>query len=359
MKQKKYWILISVLAIIAVAINLFSANHAWVEHYYSRGAYPFIAVILRFLFGWLPVSLGDILYAAAAIWMVVKLVKIIRAIYKKQLFPRGYETTIQSVLIKIFSIYILFNLLWGINYNRVGIASQLGLATEKYSVDELKNLNALLLQKVNASSNLLLINGGKVLAGRQIFSGSKQAYKNISLRYGFLNYEPPSLKISLWSWLGNYLGFLGYYNPFTGEGQVNTSGPKFLQPYTYCHEIAHQVGYAKENEANFVGYLAAMASKEEAFHYSAYLDLFLYANGNLFSADSTAAKTFRTNLLPAVKADLKEWRQFSLRYKNPVEPLIRWMYGIYLENNQQPSGMLSYDEVTGLLIAYHKKYGGL
>lgn len=359
MKQKKYWILILALATIVLAINLFSADPTRVEHYYSRGAYPLIAVFLRYIFGWLPFSLGDILYAAVAIWLMIKLVKIIIAIFKRQLFPKGYVAAIQSVLVKIFTIYIFFNLLWGINYNRAGIASQLGLATEKYSVDELKILNALLLQKVNTSSTLLLLNGDRVLPKSQIFSVSKQAYQNVTLRYGFLKYQPPSVKISLWGWLGNYLGFLGYYNPFTGEGQVNTSGPKFLQPYTYCHEIAHQVGYAKENEANFVGYLAAIAAKEEAFHYSAYLDLFLYANGNLFSADSSAAITFRKNLLPAVKNDLKELRQFSLRYKNPVEPLIRWLYGIYLKNNQQPSGMLSYDEVTGLLIAYHKKYGEL
>jgi hypothetical protein len=35
------------------------------------------------------------------------------------------------------------------------------------------------------------------------------------------------------------------------------------------------------------------------------------------------------------------------------------MYGKYLQNNQQPSGILSYDEVTGLLIAYYKKNGTL
>jgi len=163
----------------------------------------------------------------------------------------------------------------------------------------------------------------------------------------------------MWGWLGNYLGYMGYYNPFTGEGQVNTTIPLFLQPFTTCHEIAHQLGYAKENEANFVGYLAAISSKDEFFHYSVYLDLFLYANRNLYHSDSAAANTFTKQLLPAVKNDLIVWRKFNQRHKNPVEPVIRWMYGKYLENNQQPSGMLSYDEVNGFLIAYYKKYGKL
>lgn len=197
------------------------------------------------------------------------------------------------------------------------------------------------------------------MSSKEIFNQSVKTYEDVNKQYPFLDYHPSSIKISLWGWLGNYTGYMGYYNPFTGEGQVNTTVPKFLQPFINCHEIAHQIGYAKENEANFVGYLAAVYSNDAYFHYSTYLDLFLYANNNLFETDSMAAKAFSKGLLPAVRKDLKEWRQFNARHKNPVEPVIRWVYGKYLENNQQPSGMLSYDEVTGLLIAYYKKYGKL
>ena len=179
------------------------------------------------------------------------------------------------------------------------------------------------------------------------------------LKYPFLKYNPPSIKSSLWGWLGNYVGFLGYYNPFTGEGQVNTTVPSFVQPFTNCHEIAHQLGYAKESEANFVGYLAASNSKDPDFQYSAYLELFIYANSNLFYTDSLAAKEFGKKLLPAVKSDLKNLRQFYKRHRNPVEPIVRWVYGVYLQNNQQPSGILSYEEVTSFVIAYYKKFGKL
>ena len=156
---------------------------------------------------------------------------------------------------------------------------------------------------------------------------------------------------------GNYFGFTGYYNPFTGEAQLNTLVPKFILPFTTSHEIAHQLGYAKEEEANFVGYLAATASTDTLFHYSTYLDLFVYANRQLFFVDSVAAKDFTTQLLPEVKSDIKEWREFLRRHKNPLEPVIRWAYGNYLRANQQPKGMTSYDEVIADLIAFYKKYG--
>jgi hypothetical protein len=73
--------------------------------------------------------------------------------------------------------------------------------------------------------------------------------------------------------------------------------------------------------------------------------------------DSVAAKNYREQLIPDVKTDLREWKEFNKKYRNPVEPVFRWIYGKYLERNQQPQGVLSYDEVTGFLIAYYKKYG--
>ncbi|MEO7765861.1 MAG: DUF3810 domain-containing protein [Ferruginibacter sp.] len=359
MKLRKDWILIGILTVFTILIHLFSSDSLRVEVYYSTWMYPYITIFLKYLLGWLPFSLGDILYGMVALWLLIKVVKMVRSMFTRKIFRTAFVPGIQRVLIIMLTIYIVFNSLWGINYNRKGIATQLGLSMDKYSLEELKSLNSVLVEKVNASNTLLLQNPEKVNTPEVIFRRSMDAYDVLNQQYSFLNYRPASLKKSLWGWLGNYLGFMGYYNPFTGEGQVNTTIPKFLQPYTTCHEIAHQLGYAKENEANFVGYLAAAASKDESFHYSVYLDLFLYANRNLYETDSGAAKLYTKQLLAPVKQDLKNWWLFNKRHKNPIEPVIRWIYGKYLENNQQPSGVLSYDEVTGFLIAYYKKFGHL
>jgi hypothetical protein len=203
-----------------------------------------------------------------------------------------------------------------------------------------------------------LINGHTVYpSSKKLFAAVQENFTAIDSIYPFLQYDHRSLKTSLWGWLGNYVGFTGYYNPFTGEAQVNTTVPKFLQPFTASHEVAHQLGYAKEMEANFVGFLAASASRDTLFRYSVYLDLFLYSNRNLRQIDSASAQYYSKQLLPAIKNDIQEWRTFNRRHKNPVEPVIRWMYGKYLESNQQPQGVWSYDEVTSFLIAYYKKFG--
>ncbi len=59
--------LLIVLLIIAFAIKVFSLNEEWVETYYTYGIYPSISSFLRILFGWIPISMGDILYTIAAV----------------------------------------------------------------------------------------------------------------------------------------------------------------------------------------------------------------------------------------------------------------------------------------------------
>ncbi|MBX2935422.1 MAG: DUF3810 domain-containing protein [Ferruginibacter sp.] len=378
MKGKKSLFFTLVLLLIAVLIHIYSGNPLRVENQYSSTFYPAISRGLRYIFGWLPFSVGDILYGAVIFWFAWKIAARLKAVFKsKRIYPNnnfGKDVEVATSddvkkrypkltgrLLKIARvlvvIYILFNLLWGINYNRTGIAAQIGLQMEKYNREDLILINGLLVEKVNASKAVLINQQLKYPSNKELFGKVVDAYKQAEKVYPFLKYSPVSLKPSVWSWFGNYIGFTGYYNPFTGEAQVNTHVPKFLQPFTSCHEVAHQLGYAKEMEANFVGYLSATASADTLLHYSTYLDLFMYSNQNLFETDSLAAKTFRKQLSPAVIDDINEWRLFNLNHRSIAEPVFRWVYGAYLKQNQQPQGVLSYDEVTGFIIAYYKKFG--
>jgi hypothetical protein len=357
MKIKRPLLFTLVLVILAVLIHIFSLDPSLVDSLYSNKIYPYIGRALRFLLGWLPFSFGDIIYGGVVLWLIIKLVKAIRAVFKKQVTVQRFFGGLRYAFNFLLIVYISFNLLWGLNYNQPGIAGKLGMRMKKYSTDDLKQMNGLLVAKVNESKQVMVRSQMSYPSKQELFRRVTKAYEHVQTVYPFLEYRPVSLKPSLWSWLGNYMGFTGYYNPFTGEAQVNTLVPKFLQPFTTSHEVAHQLGYAKEMEANFVGYLAAAASNDTLLHYSVYLDLFMYSNRNLFETDSVASKEFRKQLIPEVHDDLKEWRKFYLRYSNPIEPVWRWVYGVYLQRNQQPQGVLSYDEVTGFLIAYYKKTG--
>ena len=348
------------LACLAAGIRLYAFLPAKVELFYSTGVYPYIGSFLRRVFGSLPFSAGDILYALLFLYTLWKGVQSVRNMRHQAAGARSWrpsKTGWLRLLRLLLLLYIIFNVLWGLNYNRQGVHFQMGFERESYSKEDVIYINELLLEEVNNSKAALMHESTNGIAAKTLPERTGNVFIQAAQKYPFLRYAYPSVKPSLFNVIGNYFGFSGYYNPFTGEAQVNTDIPLFLQPYVYCHEIAHQLGYARENEANFAGYIAATASGDPPFVYAAYFDIFLYANRNLYRMDSVAAKHFLRQLHPAVKADIDMLKAYYSKYENPVEPLFRWVYGKYLEVNDQPLGMMTYSEVVGDVIAWQKKYG--
>lgn len=351
--KKKYssWI---VLVVIIVLIKIFALFPEAVEKYYSNGVYPVISRVLRFLFGWVPFSVGDVVYGVVAIWLAVTLYKAVRALVQKRV-DRAWALRSGLRVIKVWMwIYILFNLLWGLNYNRLGIAHQAGVTVEPYSTVELDSLVSKLVVRLDSLHPLSMAERHPLKHKRTLFRNAFNAYKEPRENALFLKYGGQSVKPSLYSYIGNYLGFTGYYNPFSGEAQVNTTVPLFVQPFTTCHEIGHQLGYAKENEANMAGYLTASQSKAPAFRYSAYFDLYLYAINDLYRRDTARARYQVSRLSKPVQADLEALRKFDREHVGLLEPLIRKLYAEFLRANNQPKGMMSYNQVVGLVIAFEK-----
>ncbi len=358
----KKWVITSFLILICITINIYSNNETRVENGFSTHFYTIFSSFLRKIFGWLSFSIGDILYLLLVVFLVIKLFKVSRFIFVKKRrinIKEKLKSSLASTLIFCSILYIIFNIFWGINYNRIGIAKQLDLPIEKYTLEDLKCINELLVEKINTSKAIIEKNKEQYPSNDELFARTNNAYDLLSKKYSFLAYKNVSIKKSMWGWLGNYTGFLGYYNPFTGEAQVNTTVPKFTQPFTTCHEVAHQLGYAKEMEANFVGYLTASNYTDTLFRYSVYAELFSYANKALFSADFKQALSNRKKLSPAVIADFKARRKFNTDHSSFAEPIISDWYSQFLKMNQQPMGILSYDEVTAFIIAYYKKFGDI
>ena len=356
--KKHKWRLVFVLFIIAILIKLISSSSNFIEKYYTGGFYIFTSYLFRILFGWLPFSIGDILYAAVAIWLIVLFIRFIRLLIKRRMTKQKLGYGIRMFIQFVLLVYIIFNVLWGLNYNRKGIAYQLHLQPQPETKEDLFLLTNLLLQKVNGARKNLP-EQVHYLSYQQTFSEAVTAYQNVQVKYHFLQYQYRSIKPSVYSLPGNYLGYSGYYNPFSAEAQVNVKMLPFTTPYVTCHEMAHQLGYASEDEANFVGYLAAKSSPDPQFQYSVYFDLFNYSNGELYLYDSTASRANYNKLDTLVKKDIKAYQLFWRQYENPLEPIITALYGNYLKANNQPKGIQTYSHVTAWLIDYRKKYGQL
>ncbi|MBC7830151.1 MAG: DUF3810 domain-containing protein [Chitinophagaceae bacterium] len=358
MLKRKHFGFLS-LAILAILIKIFSLFPEAVERYYSDGFYPIISQTQRILIGWIPFSMGDILYFATALYLLLKTIAFIKRMIRKEI-NRSYLLHVgKKILTAALVVYILFNVLWGLNYNRVGIAKQLELTRQEVLSDDLMNVMQQIVYRINALDSLARINRLPLTRKRNLFEGSVFSYQTLAEKNSLFTYSRVSVKPSLYSYLGNYMGFTGYYNPFSGEAQVNTTVPVFIQPFTTCHEIGHQLGYAKESEANFAGYLSASSSTNPAFRYSAYFDLYLYGRRYVYLLDTIKGKQLDNQLNPGIRKDIRDLREFVNRHANPIEKIIDLLYSQFLKANEQPSGRVSYSEVIVWVIAYYKKYGRL
>lgn len=349
------WIL---LILAAILIKFASTQSLWVEENYSNGIYPFVSGIQRSIFGWIPFSIGDVFYAFLVVVILFKTGQFLKYLFKKKINRQYLLNGLKQLLFLFLLIYVSFYSLWGLNYSRKGISYQLNLEIGRYTKAEVDTITNLLQQRLNSYAAIIdLKQRDSLNKKRVLFEKATEAYLYAQRTYPFLNYKPQSIKPSLFSYLGNYLGFQGYYNPFTGEAQVNTTIPKFLEPYVSAHEVAHQVGYGKENEANFVAYLACKSYPNNTYRYSVYFDMYLYAITELAREDSVTAKAYAAKLHPQPQKDIEEYREFFRKYHNRVEPIISWIYDGYLQANDQPEGKRAYNQVIAFLIAYYKKFG--
>ena len=237
------WVL---LIVSAIAIKWVSLYPDWVEDNYTYGIYPVISKVQRILFGWLPFSVGDLFYAFLILVIIVKMVQFFKLVFRKKMNRKYFIAGLQQLIFFFLSLYVVFNLFWGLNYNRKGIAFQLNLQVKTYTLTDLDSLTTIIQNRLNEYA--VLVNEKERDSydkKKNLFHECADAYKYAAEKYPFLTYTDQSVKPSLFSYAGNYLGFQGYYIPFSGEAQVNTTFLRFIEPYVTTHEIAHQLGYAK------------------------------------------------------------------------------------------------------------------
>lgn len=339
-----------IVALIVISFHSLTSKPIWVEVKYSLGIYQSIVTVLRLITSRLPFSLGDLLYIVLATWIVILTVQFI----KRKPDYKEILSAIKRLVCIIVILWMIFQALWGLNYHRAGIAYHTQLKPVSYSTDTLIELCDSLVRYANKERHLLG-NDYTFPGVEEAILLSESAYLNKQGRLSYLPYQLPSVKKSLYGHFLNYLGVLGYYNPFTGEAQINKQIPAAVLPFTICHEIAHQTGIGSESEASFAAYLVSMESESVLLKYSAHFELLLYAISELNMRNSSAAKKVVNRLSPEVMHDWKQYREYAASFENPIEKLISLFYGYFLELNNQPDGIDSYNAVVAWVSAYEYK----
>lgn len=162
-----------------------------------------------------------------------------------------------------------------------------------------------------------------------------------------------SIKPSLFKNVMSFTGILGYYNPFTAEAQYNSELPHTFIPFTTAHESSHQLGFAREQEANFIGYLIGIHSGNPDLRYSTEYFTLKSLLRFIVENDPEFVKSVIQNYSSGMKRDRAYERSFIFRHQGWLDDFFGFTNNIFLKSNQQ-EGSVTYSYFIDLLLNYEK-----
>ncbi len=333
--KRKLLVLLGLLLALILVQLVFPGSRTLQAGYATYIFRPYQA-FRNLLFGYIPFSLGDLLYFAAALGLIALSIQwvyfLIRFRTHKEYLGHSLLNTINTFAI----VYLLFFIGWGGNYYKPSLVRYWNLNPNATNNDSLLyTYDQYLINRLNT-----LAPHYEDVPFRMIDKCAQTYYKlytDSRSRLSGLRAKP-----SVYGYFMQYLGIQGYYNPFTGEAQVNRFLPSYMLPFVVCHELAHQSGIGAEDDANLMSYALCISSGDKDFSYSAYFNIWLYTHNRLRQTDTAQASQLLHTLNPLSYSHLDTLRAIRRRYRSKLNDYSSAMYDEYLKLHNQTDGIDSY-----------------
>jgi hypothetical protein len=332
----------------------------WTEKYFSQGLFMLINPVLSSITGLLPFSLAELLVVVLGLAAIIGIYRMAARISRREAPVKTLLAHfLLNTLVFVSILYFSFNLLWGLNYYRQPFAALAGLEIKPATVGELEDLCRMLIKQANSLRAQTLEDQEGIMRLREgrikVLQAAGEGYKHAAEIYPQLGgtFGPP--KRVMLSELMSYTGITGIYFPFTAEANVNFSIPDYMLPSTTCHEMAHQRGFAREDEANYLAYLTCMLHPNPDFQYSGTLLALINAVNALYRCAPEQALLLQEEYSEAVRRDLLHRKLFWQQYEGPLEEISREINDSYLKANRQEDGVHSYGRMVDLLLAAYRR----
>lgn len=332
------------LVIGALVLAAAPISQGAVERWFSTGWYPIVQRALTPIANVLPIAWFDLLTLSAVAWLVWIWWRALRAgvVPRRRRAARAAWRTLVAASL----VYLMFLLLWGLNYRRVSMDARLDVDPEPPSTADVVALGREAADRLNA-----------LYGFAHVASWEPAPWRNEILRAAFADVQrlladaPPSvpgrLKRSLYGPFFRWTSVDGMINPFGLEVIANPDLLPFERPFVAAHEWAHLAGYADESEASFVGWLTCLRADAPS-RYSAWLYVYWQVSGELPAAERAA---IAAELAPGPRADLEAIAARLRRGSLPLLRRVSWgVYDRYLKANRVESGVRSYGEVVTLIL---------
>lgn len=316
-----------------IAIDFFEYGFEWKKYpqQYFSSLFPF--------------SLGDWGYLILGFILLRLGIKIV--ILKRRSF------NIVRLLILLNGFYFVYQCFWGMLYFQTPIIEK--LPAEEPTIAQTKRLAERYLQRCIESRLLVKEDKNGVFHITDSEALVQEILKQQHHLPTFLAPKKPTnlsdIKPSLWAPVMSYTGILGYYNPFTAEAQYNPNVPDTYLPITLAHEMAHQLGYAREEEANFIAYLVGKSSTNTVLQYSTNYFVLKSLLRDLIDTEPDFVAQILKRYSAGMKRDRAQEWAYQKRYQGPAETFFGWTNHWFLKSNQQ-DGAVTYSYFTRLLLRY-------
>ena len=346
------------LALLSGAVILLHlitrGNHALMERLSERLIRP-MHRSLASLTAYLPFSLAELVITLLVLGNLLYIGRGLLLFLRK----KGDRATAYRMLItpltSVLTIYALFCAMWGPFFYGDDFTTRAGLSETPVSVEELAAVTEYFADLANEYSGLVSRDEqGICTVDRQaVLSRSAHIFDAVEESFPSLAGPDVEVKPIFFSRIMSYLDFTGFFFPITGEANVNMDFPPSLFASTVAHEISHQRGVAREEEANFVAVLASLESGDADYVYSAALLAYTHLGNALYEADYDVWLEIYHSLDDFVLMDFAQNRGYWQQFESPVQTVSNTVYEGFLHSYDQHLGLKSYGACVDLLVNYY------
>lgn len=341
--------LVIIIIVVLTIIQYILPAHSKIVNLYNTYIFHPFQSARNIIFSIIPFSVGDLVYVIGGIMLLYLFIKWLFYVSQFRKYKHQLGNSLLQTLIVLGIVYILFMLGWGGNYYKPSLSKYWNLdRKERTHSNDLETFDNYLVTKLNEYAS-----GYRDIEFKEIDRNAK-AYFKIYTDSRTRNYGVKA-KASLFGYLMQHFGIQGYYNPWTGEAQVNKYLPSFMLPFVVCHEMAHQSGIAAEDDANLLSYVVSTIAPDSVFRYSAYLNLWLYTHARFRKEDSSKARQLRSALNPTTLAHLDILKNIRKKYNSNISDYSGALYDGYLKLHHQKDGIESYNKVAITAWAWEQR----
>ena len=342
--------------ILSVGLVLLFVSHSRQDFaiWYAANIFPVFTYTIGLFFGLFPISVAELFLIIAVLFAVWKIFLFI-FYFRRFKFRRKHLLVISYVLPGLF---LMFVLTAGINYNRESYAYHIGITVQPTHTDALIEMYLMLVERAHSLAPLIETDayGRFMLSTYDIHSYANLSMRNLHNTYGGLNAHFPRAKAPFLSVGLSHLNIGGIFFPWTMEAHYNGDMPATNIPFTINHELAHVAGHMREDEANFIAYLASRDSGHIDFEYSAVYMALSYTLNAMRRVMSADLYSEYFDLLPEqLKHDFAAARAYWQRFQGRPAEIQRRANDAYLRLNQQFDGVMSYGRMVDLMLAYYHR----